>query len=848
MAVVLAGASAVAGEAPTERARELPPEAQVLFMEATQLKIQERYADAIERFKKVLEFDKDSSGVLFDLGYCYYRLGKNKEALEHLKRSLELDPQNGTAHETLAFVYNALNEKDKALDQLEAAAKAADRPRNHEGLVQRIAWIYERQNDHKNAIKWYSFLVDCGYRSRKAYLSLGTLQLKEKLYGAALASFREVVRRTQGDEANTSDVAAAYAQLTEADRAEAIRQSEAAAANSNDPATLEALSLAYQAAGRDDDMLRTLERAAALASERTALQKEFLADHFEDMGNLPKAIEWRLKILEDHKASPTDDLIYLAGLYVRHEEMEKAAETFRKAIAASPKRRDLLRRVADCYSELYQWDKAAAVLEELLKNKELGPADAEAAFELGEAYEQLGKAQPAAERKKQAFDLLARAIGKTQSRPAEVQIHMTLAELYYADKKPDKALSYLIVAQQLDPADPRKLLLLAAAYKRVQNWAEAAATLQRFVEKEPKSFAAAGALFEAATCLESAGQLEQADAARARARKLLLDTAEAARNDSAKAAIQAQLGEAELLRNRPKPAIEHFLEAIKLDPKHAIIHLHLGQGYQTLGDWARAAAHYKSHLDAAKVGEAQARILYRLGVAQARSGQPDLGRQNKLKAIGLLTDALAALEREGRGTPTHKAGIYRDLAGLHGGEKDHTKALDTIQKAIALAPAAKRADYRLAYASLLDDLKRYDDSEKVLLETHKAEPNNPAVLNHLGYFYAERNKNLDQAAELVKKALIQEPLNGAYLDSLGWAYFMQGKHGEALKLLLRALQYEEDAVIRDHLGDAYHKLGKLHEAREAWTRALVLDPDIEGVAEKLKATQPKDAPEKGSKP
>ncbi len=137
------------------------------------------------------------------------------------------------------------------------------------------------------------------------------------------------------------------------------------------------------------------------------------------------------------------------------------------------------------------------------------------------------------------------------------------------------------------------------------------------------------------------------------------------------------------------------------------------------------------------------------------------------------------------------------------------------------------------------------------METHKAEPDNPAVLNHLGYFYAERGKNLDQAASLVQKALDAEPLNGAYLDSLGWVYYQQGKAEEALKLLLRAVQYEEDGVIRDHLGDIYRKLGKLHEAREAWAKAIVLDPEIEGVAEKLKSTQPKEppteAPEKGAK-
>ncbi|HPD15447.1 MAG TPA: tetratricopeptide repeat protein [Planctomycetota bacterium] len=844
---------AQAAEAPPAKA-EAPPvaaETLVLFAEGVQLKLQEKYAEAIEKFAQVVARDKESAEAYFEMGFCHYRLGKSQEAAAALKRALELDPENGPAHETLAFVYNAMGARDKALDELEAAARAAKRPRNHEGLVQRIAWIYERQGDYKNAIKWYQYLLDCGYRDRKSYLALGILQLKSKLYEDALASFREVIRRTSSEEPAVDDVAAAYGQLTEAERAEALRRHEATAANSDDPATLEALALAYQAAGRTDEMLRTLERAASVASARTETQKEFLAEHFEEAGDLPRAIEWRLKILASRKNPPAEGFLRLAALYAKHEEMEKAADAFRKALAAEPRRRDLLTRVADCYAELYQWDRAAAVLEEFLKDRELGPADAEAVFDLAQVYEQAGKADLAKERKAQAFGLLAAAVGKSQNKATEAQLHLSLAELYYNDKQPDKALGYLLIAQQLDDADPRKLLLLAGGYKRVQNWTEAAATLEKYLEKDSKSFAAAAALYEMSTCLACAGKAEAAEAARERAAKLLLDLAEASRNDAARAAVQLQLGEMDLQRNQPKTATEHLLEALRLDPKQSLAHLHLAQCYQMLGDWSRAAAHTKSYLDATGGGEARARILYRLGVAQTRSGQPDLGKQNKLQAIQLLTEALATLEREQRGTPTHKAEIYRDLAGLYAGEKDLAKALDAIQRAIQLAPAAKRADYQLVLASLLDDLKRHDESEKVLLEAYKAEPTNPSVLNHLGYFYAERAKSLDQAVDLVKKALHYEPLNGAYLDSLGWAYYQQGKHQEALELLLRAVRHEEDAVIRDHLGDAYHKLGKLAEAREAWAQALLLDPEIEGVAQKLKDTEPPappKAPEKGEKP
>jgi tetratricopeptide (TPR) repeat protein len=821
-----------------------PVESHVLFCEAVRLKLHERFTEAIEQLKKALGLDKDSAGILYEIGFCYYRLGKNKEASDHLKRSLALDKDNGPAHETLAFVYAALGERDKALDELEAAALAPVRPHNHAGLVQRIALIYERQGDYKNAIKWYRYLVDCGHREPPTYVSLGALQLKERLYDAALWSFRQVIRRTPPDEELPDGISKAYAQLSEKERADAIQSHEAAVAKNPDAMTLEALAIAYQAAGRRKEMAEAVERAAALDSSRTAAQKQFLAGYFEDMGEYGKAIEWRLKILADQKTLPAEALLDLATLYVKHEEMEKAADTFRKAFAADPRRDDLPRRIAACYAELYQWDKAAAVLEDHLKTrKELGPADAQDVFELAEVCQQMGKADLATQRKKQAFGLLAKAVGKSGNKLVDAQIHLTLAELHYADEHPAEALNYLLIAQQLDPDDLKKLFRLGLGYKRVQNWTEAAATFRKYAAKNPGPLGAA-ALLEASSCEEAAARPEAA-ATRQKAKELLLKAADAAEKEPLKAALlYAQVGEAELHRNQAKAAIERFNEALRLDPRNYLYHLYLGQCYQLLADWPQAAAHYKSYADAAKPDESLARTVYRLGVAQARGGQAQLGAENKRRAIQMLLDALDALEKEKRGTPAHKAEILRDLAGLYSGEKGHEKGIQAIQRAIALAPSDKRADYQLTLASLLGDAERHDESEKALLEAQKAEPENPAVLNHLGYFYAERGKNLGQAVELVKKALQRDPLNGAYLDSLGWAYFKQGKLQEALDLLLKAVTYDDDAVIRDHLGDACHKLGKIPEAREAWTRALALDPEIKGVGEKLKSTEPKPQPEK----
>jgi Flp pilus assembly protein TadD len=102
--------------------------------------------------------------------------------------------------------------------------------------------------------------------------------------------------------------------------------------------------------------------------------------------------------------------------------------------------------------------------------------------------------------------------------------------------------------------------------------------------------------------------------------------------------------------------------------------------------------------------------------------------------------------------------------------------------------------------------------------------------------FAEKGIRLEEAETLIKKALELEPGNGYYVDSLGWAYFQQGRYDDAVRELSRAIELtrgKEDAVIFDHLGDAYAKLGRDAEALRAWERSLELDPTNETIQQKV---------------
>jgi len=114
-------------------------------------------------------------------------------------------------------------------------------------------------------------------------------------------------------------------------------------------------------------------------------------------------------------------------------------------------------------------------------------------------------------------------------------------------------------------------------------------------------------------------------------------------------------------------------------------------------------------------------------------------------------------------------------------------------------------------------------------------PNQPYVLNYLGYSWANKGEHLAEAEQMIQKASQDRPNDGAITDSLGWVMLRQGQVAEAVHLLERAVEQDpEDATINTHLGDAYMKAGRSLEAQYQWRRALTLNPGPEDTA-KLEA-------------
>jgi tetratricopeptide (TPR) repeat protein len=170
--------------------------------------------------------------------------------------------------------------------------------------------------------------------------------------------------------------------------------------------------------------------------------------------------------------------------------------------------------------------------------------------------------------------------------------------------------------------------------------------------------------------------------------------------------------------------------------------------------------------------------------------------------------------------------------------KRHDAAADAYGRAIALAKAQNlKSDlwrFLLLRAGALEEAKRWPETKAALQEALALEPDQPLLLNFLGYAELEHGENLDAAEAMIAKASELAPDDASITDSLGWAQFKRGKVGEAIATLQEAAEKDPgQAEIQEHLGDALYRSGRHLEARFAWRAALVTAED--DIAARVKA-------------
>jgi tetratricopeptide (TPR) repeat protein len=160
---------------------------------------------------------------------------------------------------------------------------------------------------------------------------------------------------------------------------------------------------------------------------------------------------------------------------------------------------------------------------------------------------------------------------------------------------------------------------------------------------------------------------------------------------------------------------------------------------------------------------------------------------------------------------------------------EYQKSFDAMKRAEILALKEKdksflNKDFYMEYIYIADRAGKYEESEKAALKLLKESPDDPTLNNFLGYQWADRNKNLDRAEEMIQKALDSDDSNEAFLDSMAWVLYRKKEYQRAREYIEEALSAAgpilPDAVIRDHAGDIYSALGKKKQAVKQWRLAL----------------------------
>ncbi len=168
------------------------------------------------------------------------------------------------------------------------------------------------------------------------------------------------------------------------------------------------------------------------------------------------------------------------------------------------------------------------------------------------------------------------------------------------------------------------------------------------------------------------------------------------------------------------------------------------------------------------------------------------------------------------------------LSRIYQSERRFQESIDILTHGLDSIKVKRDIHWSLYFlrGSAYDQLKDWDKTEKDMLAALKLFPNQPTVLNYLGYSWVDRGINLDKAIEMIRQAVALRPFDGFFVDSLGWAHYRLEQYEEAVNFLERAVELRpEDPTITDHLGDAYWRAGRKNEATFQWQRVKTMQPD-----------------------
>jgi tetratricopeptide (TPR) repeat protein len=508
-------------------------------------------------------------------------------------------------------------------------------------------------------------------------------------------------------------------------------------------------------------------------------------------------------------------------------QMDKALEAYRKVLNVDPGQSDLASRVAVLLIQQEDFPQAIDVLKDAIK---ANPNDGEPYRQLAFIYAKYLK------KTDQAVDYANRAIALN---PTDIDAYQRLCEIELATGQQQKALNALDLAKKVKTNDASFWTRLGKLYAAVLFTPDAQPKpeeLKRVNEIFKKAVANAGddpaILKDVADYYAASQQLKEAIPLYLRVIELQPDDANA----------REKLATGFILTDQRGKAVELLEQIIKEHPEKYQPYDLLAQ---VLDDEARSLQR-ENRLDEAKARFAKVAANYEQSLlinpnhagTYLRLAELLLGPlKNPERAVKFLAEA----RRRFPGAPE----IVYYLAIAQREAKQTQRAVATFEEALREAQLDQdneivNAKFYFNYGVTAEQAGLYEKAADLLRRSIALDPTSAAeAYNYLGYMWADHNMHLDEAKEMIERALQIEPNNGSYLDSLGWVEFRQGKFDQALADLLRAVKNldREDPIVFEHIGDTYLKLQRVSEALESWQKAFALDPKNSKLAEKIESTK-----------
>ncbi len=591
-----------------------------------------------------------------------------------------------------------------------------------------------------------------------------------------------------------------------------------------------------------------------------------LAAQFGGRGEyIQKAIEsYRLAVQFDPEASFLAE--ELAELYVQSGQIRSAVSELEEALRRNPGDVNARRILGRLYTARIREGQSARMNEDMLKQAvaqyekvtELAPRDKEAWLMLGRLYKLLQNS-PSSER---AFKKVLEIDGNNEDA-------LTGLAMVYSDLGDTASASQMLKRVAEKNPSTRTLLALASAYERLRQYREAAETYRRALELTPDNldlkrawaqslFAAedyekAQAAFEELLSAESNDLLALLRLSQIHRQKQDFAKAEEYARRAAKldpANLEVQYNEVSLLEAQGKlpeaiARLKEILASIERRPgsfgertNRVILLERLGMLHRMAEQTADAVAAFRemAQVDPDSAARAEAQIMDALRAAkdfaaaekEARAALQKFPNDRLIKSLaasvfadlGRYREAESLLKSSFDGKNDRETWV--SLAQVYEKQKNFAEMARALDEAGKLSSTQEEKEVvHFMRGAMYERQKKYDLAEAEFRKVLEINPKSASALNYLGYMLADRNVRLQEALEMIRKAVALEPNNSAFLDSLGWAYYRLNRLEEAAEYLQKSLaRSSRDPTVHDHMGDVYYSLSRIKEAVQHWERSL----------------------------